>query len=241
MAYDYLGLVNDVNGRVNETPLTSSNFASAVGFYSTAKEAVNSAIRDVNQQAYQWPHNHVTYNETLVAGTNRYSFQADTKTIDWGTFRIQEDAALGNETYLLKFIDYDDYLSRFLPKEYSLTTTDRSVPRYITRAPNLGYVVYPVPDKAYTLSYEYFSLPTDLDVSTDVPSLPVAFRHVIVDGAMVYAYNFRGDTETADRLQAKFINGVEKMRQIYINSDFEYVRDTRLLRGVSASSNGSVA
>jgi len=45
MAYDYLGLVNDVNRRLNEVELTSSNFAAATGEYSMIKDAVNSAIR----------------------------------------------------------------------------------------------------------------------------------------------------------------------------------------------------
>ena len=241
--YDFLSLVNDVNGRVNETPLTSAKFADAVGFYSTAKEAVNSAIRDINQQAYQWPHNHTTYDETLTAGTSRYAFQTDSKNIDFGTFRVQEDASLGNDTQLLQVLDYDDYLSLYLQYEYTTSTTDRSVPRYVSRAPNLGYVVYPVPDKAYTLTYEYYKLPVDLAASTDTPSLPVAFRHVIVDGAMVHAYNFRGDTETADRIQAKFMEGIDRLRQIYIGSDFEYLRDTRLHRNTMqfSSTHGSVS
>ena len=40
MAYDYLGLVNDVNNRLNEVELTSSNFTST-GYFSFAKDAVN--------------------------------------------------------------------------------------------------------------------------------------------------------------------------------------------------------
>ena len=240
MAYNYLGLVNDVNGRVNETPLTSSNFASATGFYSTAKTAINSAIRDLNQQAYQWPHNHVDYNETLVAGTSRYAFQSNTKTIDWGTFRIRENATFNNDTVLLKYMDYDDYLQNHIGSEYTATTTDRATPRYVTQAPNLEYVVHPVPDEAYTLSYEYFQLPTDLSAYTDIPSLPDAFRHTIVDGAMYYVYFFRGDTETADRVQGKFLEGIKSLRSIYINTDYSYVRDTRLPARNNAGFGGSI-
>ena len=42
MAYNFLGLVNEVNRRLNEVELTSSNFATAIGYYNTAKDAVNS-------------------------------------------------------------------------------------------------------------------------------------------------------------------------------------------------------
>ena len=40
MAYDYLGLVNDVNRRLNEVELTSSNFANATGEYSMIKQSI---------------------------------------------------------------------------------------------------------------------------------------------------------------------------------------------------------
>ena len=41
MAYDFLGLVNDVNRRLNEVSLTSSNFDTATGEYGMIKDAVN--------------------------------------------------------------------------------------------------------------------------------------------------------------------------------------------------------
>ena len=39
MAYDYLGLVNDVNRRLNEVELTTTNFATSTGEYGMIKEA----------------------------------------------------------------------------------------------------------------------------------------------------------------------------------------------------------
>ena len=66
MAYDYLGLVNDVNRRLNEVELTSTNFATANGEYSMIKDAVNASIRFINQHEFEWPYNHVTEEETLT-------------------------------------------------------------------------------------------------------------------------------------------------------------------------------
>ena len=74
MAYDYIGLVNDVNRRLNEVELTSGNFATATGEYSMVKDAVNAAIRFINQHEYEWPFNHVEAEETLTAGTVRYAY-----------------------------------------------------------------------------------------------------------------------------------------------------------------------
>lgn len=230
MSYNYLGLVNDVCGRVNETQLTATTFNAASGFYSTAKEAVNSSIREINQQVFEWPFNHNTQNDTLVAGTSRYTYPSDTKSVDFDSFRIQRDAALGNSTVKLRLIDYDQYLESFVDDEYSTDTSTRDLPKYVFRTPDRKYGVHPVPDQAYTLTYEYYNYPTDLSSSSDVPSFPEAFRHVIVDGAMSYVYNFRGDTETGDRLRAQFTNGVDRLRTIFVNNDYEYVRDTRITR-----------
>ena len=48
MSYDFLGLVNDVNIRLNEVELISVNFAAAVGEYSMVKDAVHASIRVIN-------------------------------------------------------------------------------------------------------------------------------------------------------------------------------------------------
>ena len=39
MAYDFIGLVNDVNRRLNEVEVSTADFPTAVGFYSFAKDA----------------------------------------------------------------------------------------------------------------------------------------------------------------------------------------------------------
>jgi len=88
MAYDFLGLVNDVNRRLNEVELTASNFDSALGFYSAAKDSVNASLRFINQTAFEWPFNHVEQEEDLTAGEIRYAYPADAKTIDFDSFRI---------------------------------------------------------------------------------------------------------------------------------------------------------
>ena len=59
MAYNFLGLVNQVNRSLNEVELSSTNFDTATGFYAHAKDAVNSSIRDINQTEHNFPFNHV--------------------------------------------------------------------------------------------------------------------------------------------------------------------------------------
>lgn len=231
MGSTFLSLVNRVNRKVNEVELTSSNFASADGFYSTAKDAVNDAISRINQQDFMWPFNHTTYNETLVAGTNRYNFQSDAKYVHFDSFRVRRNASFNNETSYLRQMDYEHYLQNYVDDEYKVTTGHRDLPKYVAKRPDSGYVIYPVPDEAYTLTYEYYVLPTELSAYDDTTTVPSQFDHIIQDGAMVYVYDFRGDTETSDRVNVRFNEKLDDMRKIYINR-YEYLRDTRVIRNV---------
>ena len=227
MAYDFLGLVNDINRRLNEVELTSSNFSTANGFYSFAKDAVNSAVQHINQEEFEWPWNHTDKTETLTAGTVRYAYPTDAKTINLNTFRIKRNDSLNVGTQRLKNITYEEWLDKYGDVEYNTSDSVRGIPEVIARAPSRELVMYPAPDKAYELTYEYYSTITPLDAATDVPRLPKQYRHVIVDGAMYYAYLFRGDTQNANLALGKFNQGLKNLRSIYINRT-DYIRDRRV-------------
>jgi len=232
MAYDFLGLVNDVNRRLNEVELTSTNFSSAVGFYSTAKEAVNSAIRQVNFEQFEWPFNHVMEEEVLTAGITRYAFPSDAKTVDMDVFRIKASTSLNNETSRLTILSYEEYLDKFIDQEYNPVSSNIGLPRFVFRTPDMQYGLVPAPDKAYTVVYEYYRINSDLLNATDVPTIPEQFRSIITDGAMYYAYLFRGNTQDATLTLDKFKKGIEQMRTIYINRT-DYVRTTAINRSRS--------
>ena len=227
MSYNFLGLVNDVNRRLNEVELTSSNFSTATGFYSAAKEAVNAAIRQVNYEHFEWPFNHSTVTSTLVAGTTRYALPADLKTVDMDSFRIKANTTLNNTTSRLTVLSYEEYLDKYVDQEYS--TMKQGLPRYVFRTPDLNYGLVPAPDKAYEVVFEYYKLPIDLDLYSDVPSIPEQFKNIIVDGAMYHAYLFRGNSQDASLMMEKFKKGMDQMRTIYINR-YEYVRSTVINR-----------
>lgn len=231
MAYDFLSLVNNINGRVNEVPLTDDNFADARGFYSTAKEAINSSLTQINQDTFQWPFNYILSEQTLVPGVNRYPYTYDTKWVDFNTFRLKENDTFNNETKLLRQVDYEEYLKHGVNHEYSTDEGKRSIPRYVARTPAQEFVVYPTPDEAYELVYEYYSTNVELILSTDVPTVPPQFRHIIIDGAMYYVYQFRNDLENSQFMYSKFQEGLKNMRKIYQNR-YEYMRDTRVHHGM---------
>lgn len=223
MAYDYLGLTNEVIARMNEVALTAANFANARGFQVQCKNAVNDAINYINQREFGWPFSHVTHSETLVANTTRYSIPATAQHVDYETFRINRDTSLSVSGVTLRVLDYKEYIDRYVDQES--TSNVGGVPKFVFRTPDNNFGLYPYPDKAYALKYEYFSKPTLLSAATDVPSVPDQYRQVIADGATAYAYQYRGEAQQYGINFARFEDGIKHMQTILLNRA-DYVRST---------------
>lgn len=243
MAYDYIGIVNDVNRRLNEVELTggtgtNANFDKATGEYSMIKDAVNASIRFINQHEFEWPFNHVEEEEVVTPGLVRYGAPTDAKLIDFDSFRIKRDDTLGNQTKKLKVISYEEYLEKYVDLEYNTSTGIRQIPNYVFKTPDQEFGIVNPPDKAYTLVYEYYRLPVDLINDTDVPSIPEQFRYVIVDGAMHFAYLFRGETQESALAQQRFEQEIKQMRSLYINR-YDYMRSTVVNNLVTSSTRVS--
>ena len=225
MAYDYLGLTNEVLARMNEVVLTATNFTAARGYQIQCQNAVNDAINYINQREYGWPFSHATQSETLVASQTRYTVPTGTQHVDYETFRISKDNTLGVDATTLRVLDYKEYVDKYIGQETSSGVG--GVPNFVFRTPDNNYGLYPYPDKAYVLKYEYYSRPTALAAATDVPAVPEQFRQVIADGATAYAYQYRGEAQQYGLNFTRFEEGIKHMQSILLNRT-DYVRSTYL-------------
>lgn len=232
MAYDFLGLTNEICGRLNETKLNSSNFSAAINFYATIKDSINAAIRDVNHQEYNYPFNHNTVEITLEAGVARYGLPQDAKKIDLNTIRILRDETLDVPTTILKQIQYNEYIRRYLDDETN-TNIEGELPNFVAKSQTNEVVLAPKPNKAYVLEMEYFIVPADLSSHDDVPTIPESFKHVILDGAMYHCYMFRDNAQSATLSKQKFDEGLKAMRSLLVN-EYINVLDTRVQRNINA-------
>ena len=95
----------------------------------------------------------------------------------------------------------------------------------VFQSPALEFGMVPTPREAYQIVYEYYSVPSDLVATTDVPTVPERFRHVVTEGAMYYAYMFRSNEQAAQIAKTKFDEGMKKMRILLINKN-TYMRST---------------
>jgi len=123
MAETFLTLTNKVIVELNEVELTSANFTDARGVQVQCKNAVNEAIRYINQKEYNYPFNHATATKTVTAGVVRYDAPTSTKLIDYNTARIVKNATLGNAGNKLKSMNYNDYISKYSDQEDEIETT----------------------------------------------------------------------------------------------------------------------
>ena len=225
MAYDFLGLTNEVLARMNEVVLTATNFTAARGYQIQCQNAVNDAINYINQREFGWPFSHSTQTETLVASQTRYTVPTVTQHVDYETFRISKDNTLGVDATTLRVLDYKEYVDKYIGQETSSGVG--GVPNFVFRTPDNNYGLYPYPDKAYVLKYEFYSRPTALAAATDVPTVPEQFRQVIADGATAYAYQYRGEAQQYGLNFTRFEEGIKHMQSILLNRT-DYVRSTYL-------------
>lgn len=224
MALTFLSLVNDVNNRLNEVPLTSSNFANASGVYADNKNHVNNALNRINREEFEWPFNHVTKTQVLTIEQSDYPYEPDAKSIAFDTFRLRGDSSLNILSRQLPPMDYEEVLHKYT--DYEFNPADYSgKPTNVCRNRNMSYKILPPPDGEYTIRYEYYKLPVDMVNWDDVPTIPEHFRWVIVEGAMYFAYLFRGGVEEAAVAENLFEKGIKDMRKIFINRT-EYARST---------------
>ena len=69
----FINLTNRLLRRLNEVELSTTDFALARGIHAAAKDAINSAMFDLNTMQYEWPWNAAEETTTLVVGQTEYS------------------------------------------------------------------------------------------------------------------------------------------------------------------------
>ena len=110
-----------------------------------------------------------------------------------------------------------------------------SIPRHVFRTPDNAYGLFPYPNKAYTLVFDYYTFPsTDLSAHSDTTTIPDRFKHIIVDGAVSYVYLYRSEVPLYERSFAMFNDGIKHMQTLLINR-FDYVRSTYIPRSINSA------
>jgi hypothetical protein len=111
--------------------------------------------------------------------------------------------------------------------------TKGGIPRYIVRTADNNYLLYPFPDKQFSIKFDYYTYPSDMSDHDDTTTIPARFDPVIVDGATAYVYQYRGETQQYQLNFARFEQGIKNMQTLLVNK-FDYLRSTYIPRTSTA-------
>ena len=196
MATTYLDLTNEVLRELNEIPLTSANFATAIGFQKFVKDAINKSIFDIANAEPQLPffsagvsgstdpfYGNVTV--ATVEGQRWYTLKADSSSlttdyasIDWDDFYLTTINVSGESSpYVskgLKFLNLADWKRYYRDSENADDANPKhGEPIHVIKSPDSRkFGLSPIPDKVYNVHFYAFTKPTALDAHGDTMVLP---------------------------------------------------------------------
>ena len=238
----YVSLINELLRRLNEVTLDTAGdgFDTVRNVQALAKDAINSSVRLILQEGQEWPFLKTTYTQTLTAATRQYSFPADYSSADWDTFYIKRLTSKDNGPRNLKAISYEEYIQNYRTADDGGDLVNgEAAPTIVYQTYGEAFGVTPVPDAAYEVEYVYWSYPADMTVYDDVCIIPDRFKHVIIDGAMMFMMRFRSNEQSAAMHQNNFDDGIKTMRRVLMDDPIE-LRSTVVTRGRTTAFNGGV-
>ena len=229
---DYLALSNKVLRSLNEVELTAANFANSRGIQTAVKDFVNRSINDIYTSELEWPFLHTDGTITTVAGTAEYTLVSGYKSVDVDTvYLIEADT----DVKVIPYIPYTQFTQQFRERDLDPTTTDnRAKPEYVylTQDDKIGFT--PVPDKEYTIYYEYWQTHTDLSASTDTPALPDRYQDTVVARSEYYVHQLRADLQATSMKHGEYKERIARMRIDLINKP-DVMRSTVVNSGSQAN------
>ena len=233
----YVALTNELLRRLNEVTLdiAGDGFDSVRNVQALAKDAINNSIRNIIQTGQEWPFLKTTYTQTLTAGTREYSFPSNYSSADWETFYLKKLSSENNTPMHLPTISYDEYIQKYRQVDDTGNAAGISAPRVIYQTNESKFGVTPIPNAAYEIEYVYWSYPEDLNLYDDVAIIPDRFKHVVIDGAMMYMMRFRSNDQSAAIHQQNFENGIKSMRRVLIDEPLT-IRSTVISKNKTSGS-----
>lgn len=223
----FIQLVNKTLRRLNEVEIAEAEFGTVRGVQALAKDAIRNSVAKINQAEFTWPFNAAEHEMALAKGQEEYSWPAGFKVADWDSFQIQKDTALNIDYKTLKFISRDEWYRRYRDEDYNSGADGRDVPEYVFPSHGTGFGVTPSPNENYSIRFRYYLSQVDLELASDLPRIPEAYEHIIVEGALYTMYMFRDNLEAASAAATIFQQGVKEMQSLLINK-YNQMYDTRV-------------
>jgi hypothetical protein len=106
-----------------------------------------------------------------------------------------------NSEIFMDYIEYDTWRNNY---QYGALRSVATRPISLTIAPSKALELGPIADAGYTIVGDYYKAPTEMEIATDIPALPVKFHLALVYAAMVRYGMFEAATEVVQQGQSEF-------------------------------------
>jgi len=252
MATTYLQLTNELLREMNEVPLTTSNFSSAIGIQAHAKDCINRAYLDIVLEEPQWPFLSVAdsgttdpmygnvYVET-VANTRWYelkpasdSIKDDYGAIDWDNFYLTTVGVTSEVApYVaknLKFTTIEEWKDFYRARENADDAENASggEPKRVIRSPDgRMFGLSPIPDKVYRVWFYAYNQATQLSDYSDEIVFPDVYKTVLLARARYFVHQFKEAVQPAALALEEYRRGLRLMKSNLMVPEPFYIKDDR--------------
>lgn len=144
-----------------------------------------------------WPFREVTGSLNTVAGTQEYDLSTNFSTMD--EQNIISVSIQGASSRKLIYWPYN----QLRDNQPDFDLEGQSLPeRYYLKGNQIGF--WPVPNDAYSISIDYFKIPTELSADADEPIIPVPYRQALIQFALSKEHDFNTDPDLAQKAMNEF-------------------------------------
>lgn len=175
-----------------------------------------------------WPFRETTGTLTTVASTQEYDISTNFSDLD--EQNILSVAIQGSTNRKLIYWPFNQL--RANQPDFDLIGA--GVPeRYYIKANQIG--LWPAPNAVYTISIDYYKLPTELSADADTPIIPISYREALVQYALSLEHDFNTDPDLAQ----KAMNRYEQIVTLARNNLLTQPNDTENFRILGPADNVS--
>lgn len=135
---------------------------------------VIAADHQIQSMWHDWNFLWGQYSSTLSTGDRAPAVAKPTDFSNWDMRSFYLDYTSDDFTHLeeLSYVDWRE--------DYRQGTATNNIPTYFVIQPDDNVFVDPPPDKAYTITADYWKTPTKLAANADISAIPVQYHRVIV-------------------------------------------------------------
>lgn len=227
----YIEMVNKLCRRVNEVQIPEDQFDTVLGVHAFIKDGVIDTLDQIFQTKYKWPFLATQATQVLTAGDQQYAWPADFQSVDWRSFQMLKDEALGVNHRVLVPIEREQWYARIRNDDFDAGVTGRNLPQYVFSDHGMGWGIAPSPDRAYTINYKYFRNPVRPTAATDELIIPPEYEYLVMQGGLMHAYLFYDNNERSTIAEKRRDDGLKDMVNTLLGNNLEHMYDGRVDAG----------